>query len=216
MESGIYNIRNIINNKIYIGSSKNLKGRWRVHKHKLLNNKHVNIHLQRSFNKYGFENFLFEVIEYVEKNNLIHMEQKFIDLLKPEYNIRKIAHNNTGVKWSNESRKNASDRMKNKEPWNKGKTGISEETQIKIKEAWSLRRKNGTDKPMLGKKHDKSSIEKISGENNGRSKLSKNDVLLIRTHWDKKEYKQKELAEIFNVKVLCIFNIVNRLSWKNI
>jgi hypothetical protein len=106
--------------------------------------------------------------------------------------------------------------MKNKEPWNKGKTGISEETQIKMKEAWSLRRKNGTDKPMLGKKHDKSSIEKISGENNGRSKLSKNDVLLIRTHWNKKEYKQKELAEIFNVKVLCIFNIVNRLSWKNI
>ena len=70
MKTGIYNIRNIINNNIYIGSASNLKNRWNVHKHKLSNNKHVNIHLQRAFNKYGSENFIFEVIEYVDKYNL--------------------------------------------------------------------------------------------------------------------------------------------------
>jgi len=216
MKTGIYNIRNIINNNIYIGSASNLKNRWNVHKHKLSNNKHVNIHLQRAFNKYGSENFIFEVIEYVDKYNLIIREQNWIDFFQPEYNIRKVAHNNTGVKWSDESRKNASDRMKNKEPWNKGKKGISEETRIKMKDAWSRRRENGVDKPMFGKKHNNLSIEKISGENNGGSKLKESDILLIRSYWDKKEYKQIELAKIFNVRVGCIFKIVNRLSWKHI
>jgi group I intron endonuclease len=216
MKTGIYNIRNIINNDIYIGSASNLKNRWNVHRHKLSNNKHVNIHLQRAFNKYGSENFIFEVIEYVDKSNLIIREQNWIDFFQPEYNIRKVAHNNTGVKWSTESRKKASDRMKNKEPWNKNKKGVSEETRIKMKDAWLRRRENGTDTPMLGKKHNNLSIEKISGENNGSSKLKESDILLIRSYWDKKECKQIELAKIFDVRVGCIFKIVNRLSWKHI
>jgi len=218
MKTGIYNIRNIINNDIYVGSASNIKNRWNVHRHKLSNNKHVNIHLQRAFNKYGSENFIFEVIEYVDKSNLIIREQNWIDFFQPEYNIRKVAHNNTGVKWSTESRKKASDRMKNKEPWNKGKTGIySNETISKM----SLSQKKRIDSdeyvpPMLGKKHNNLSIEKISGENNGGSKLKESDILLIRSYWDKKEYKQIELAKIFNVRVGCIFKIVNRLSWKHI
>lgn len=218
MRSGIYNIRNIINNDIYIGSATNLKNRWSVHKHKLFNNKHVNIHLQRAFDKYGFENFIFEVIEYVDKPNLIGREQIWIDFFQPEYNIRKIAHNNTGVKWTDESRKKASDRMRNKEPWNKGKKDIySKETLTKMSISQNKRINNiEYIAPMLGKKHNYLTIKKISGENNGSSKLKESDILLIRTHCDKKEYKQIELAKIFNVKVGCIFKIVNRLSWKHI
>ena len=42
------------------------------------NNKHGNKHLQRSYNKYGEENFVFEVLEFVEdKNNLLEREQLF-------------------------------------------------------------------------------------------------------------------------------------------
>lgn len=46
--SGIYVIRNLINNKIYIGSAINLNNRWFSHRNKLNNNNHVNRHLQSS------------------------------------------------------------------------------------------------------------------------------------------------------------------------
>ena len=62
-KSGIYKILNIINNKIYIGSAVNIDRRWSEHKSLLTNNKHHSKYLQNSFNKYGTENFLFEVVE---------------------------------------------------------------------------------------------------------------------------------------------------------
>lgn len=80
-KAGIYKIANIINNKIYIGSAYNLKKRFDVHKSQLKNNKHNNGHLQKSYNKYGSDNFKFcslEIIENVE--NIISREQNFIDL----------------------------------------------------------------------------------------------------------------------------------------
>lgn len=83
---GIYEIRNVINNKYYIGSSKNIKKRWWRHKNDLKNNNHNNIHLQRAWNKYGKNNFIFKVIEECKIEDLLSLEQKYLDL-KPEYNI---------------------------------------------------------------------------------------------------------------------------------
>lgn len=40
---GVYQIRNIINNQIYIGSSKNIQKRWKQHIKALCENKHDNI-----------------------------------------------------------------------------------------------------------------------------------------------------------------------------
>ena len=42
---GIYKIVNSINNKIYVGSAKNIKKRWSAHKSDLNKNKHHNKHL---------------------------------------------------------------------------------------------------------------------------------------------------------------------------
>jgi group I intron endonuclease len=63
---GVYCIKNIINNNLYIGSSKNLKLRYFNHKTKLKNNKHENKHLQNAWNLYGEQNFKFYIIEEVE------------------------------------------------------------------------------------------------------------------------------------------------------
>jgi group I intron endonuclease len=71
MESGIYGIKNIVNNKIYVGSALNIKKRWYEHKYKLKYNKHANKHLNDACNKYGINNFEFIIIERVEPSKLI-------------------------------------------------------------------------------------------------------------------------------------------------
>ena len=50
---GIYKIQNLINNKVYIGQSVNIKSRW----HSENNRKCHNRHLKSAFKKYGIENF---------------------------------------------------------------------------------------------------------------------------------------------------------------
>lgn len=84
--TGIYRIRNLINNKCYYGSAKNIKRRWCKHKSQLKYNRHENIILQRAWNKYGDENFIFEIVEKCKEDELLIIEQKYLDL-NPEYNI---------------------------------------------------------------------------------------------------------------------------------
>jgi group I intron endonuclease len=103
-KKAIYQIKNIINNKIYIGSSVSFTNRKQEHFRDLFLNKHHCIALQRAYNKYGLENFVFEVIELVEnKNNLIKREQFYIDTLNPEYNSSRIAGSCLGIKHSIET-----------------------------------------------------------------------------------------------------------------
>jgi hypothetical protein len=78
--SGIYEIRNIVNNKVYIGCSSNIKIRWRTHKTKLRAGTHENSYLQRAFNKNGEEKFQFKIIEEVNiDDKLVNIEQKWLD-----------------------------------------------------------------------------------------------------------------------------------------
>ena len=62
---GIYFIRCIINNKLYIGSAFNIKYRWKRHFNDLKKNKHHSPHLQRAYNKYGENKFETNVLEEV-------------------------------------------------------------------------------------------------------------------------------------------------------
>ncbi len=98
--SGIYSIKNLINNKLYIGSSVNITRRWYDHIHKLKHNKHKSQYLQRSYNKYNKENFKFEVLAYCPPEYCIKLEQWFLDNMKPEYNTCKKAGNTLGFKHS--------------------------------------------------------------------------------------------------------------------
>lgn len=83
----IYKIRNKTNNKFYLGSSKNLANRWREHKRDLRNNKHHSPRLQHAWNKYGPENFVFEVIEELSQDcldkQLLEREQYWLKTLNP-------------------------------------------------------------------------------------------------------------------------------------
>ena len=90
MKTGIYQIRNIINDDSYIGSAKDINRRWQRHKSALKHNHHENIHLQRAWNKYGEKNFIFEILEECLYENLLATEQKYLDL-NPKYNIGKTS-----------------------------------------------------------------------------------------------------------------------------
>ena len=110
---GIYKIINLKNGKIYIGSSFRLRQRKHEHFKYLKNNRHCNTHLQNSYNKYGKENFIFEVIEYVEltedrdtlKDNLLNKEQYWLDNYfgKNCYNLCPNAYSKLGSKDSPET-----------------------------------------------------------------------------------------------------------------
>lgn len=79
MKSGIYVITNLKNFKCYVGASKNLRQRLYNHKMRLRINKHKNVHLQSAFNKYGEENFTFEIVERCAEHLLADREQAWIN-----------------------------------------------------------------------------------------------------------------------------------------
>lgn len=111
--SGVYTIENLVNGKLYVGSASSDTGfncdrgfrrRWNSHLSLLRSNKHYNTKLQNSFNKYGETNFRFEILEVTSPDIAIDMEQYWINILRPEYNIRMVASNNKGIKMSHEQK----------------------------------------------------------------------------------------------------------------
>lgn len=78
--SGIYYITNLINYKVYVGSSLNIRKRWVQHKNELNKNNHANSHLQAAWNKYGACNFKFDVIQFVPENKLEEVENQYLKL----------------------------------------------------------------------------------------------------------------------------------------
>jgi hypothetical protein len=84
--SGIYRIRDH-KDRSYIGSSTDVRARWRQHRSALEQGKHHSIVLQRAWTKYGAEFFTFEFLQAVENpSELIPFEQYWIDVTKPHYN----------------------------------------------------------------------------------------------------------------------------------
>jgi len=82
MNCGIYKILNKTNNKVYIGSSVNLSSRQYKHFWMLKKGIHDNVYLQKSFNKYGIDNFIFEILEICNENDLILRENHYINEYK--------------------------------------------------------------------------------------------------------------------------------------
>jgi group I intron endonuclease len=91
--SGIYTITCLINNKIYVGKSKNLFTREDDHFQSLKNKSHHNYHLQKAFDKYGEKCFIYEILVECDENLLYSEEHYWCNLLNVHnrnygYNIR--------------------------------------------------------------------------------------------------------------------------------
>lgn len=73
---GIYKITNNLNNHAYIGQSIHIEHRWQEHKTQYNWERESNKPLYLAFQKYGIENFTFEVLEECESNELSIKEKK--------------------------------------------------------------------------------------------------------------------------------------------
>jgi group I intron endonuclease len=101
-QCGIYIITNLINDKVYVGSTINKYGiykRMYEHLYNLRKGKHINEHLQSAWNLYGEENFNFEILEIVDTLEMVNKrEEYFIEYYKSynrEYGYNICRYSNT-------------------------------------------------------------------------------------------------------------------------
>lgn len=154
---GVYKIVNNINQKIYIGQSINIKARWKDHINSLNRGDSKCTLLQRAWNKYGQDNFSFEILELCTEDVLDDVEIKYIDLYdscRNGYNIETGGNVNKCL--SEATKKRISDA-------HIGKTA-SPETKKKMSES-----RMGDKNPMYGRHHNEDTKSKISENNKGKT-----------------------------------------------
>jgi group I intron endonuclease len=229
MKSGIYTIYSKLKpERFYIGSAVNLNQRKSVHFSNLSNIKHPNRILQNHFNKYGEQDLVFEILEYVKyKTKLIEREQFYIDELNPYFNICKVAGSSLGTKRSEEACKRNSELKKGNKnclglkrskenklkiseikkgqiPWNKG-IPCSEETKIKISKS-----NIGKHKQLKSKEHK----EKIRLSNIGKHSSLKDIERLNKINYLKrKPILQFDLQGNFIKEWDCISDVQKQLGF---
>jgi len=203
--SGIYKIENLVNGKIYIGQSKDIQARKYTHISELKKNKHHSTHLQRSWNKYGEENFKWNTIEQCNLDTMNEKEKMWIAYFKSDgcnygYNLDSGGNSNKII--SEETRRKIS----------KNHADISGEKNPFYGKKYSVE----TLEKIVSSEGYKNRTERIRGEGSHTAKLTTKIVIKI-----------KELirdgftnTEIFNIIDNCslqqISHIKNGYSWKHI
>lgn len=75
--NGVYLITNKVNNKTYVGSSKDINRRIKTHKRELAEGSHNNRKLQKDYDKYGDENFEYTILEKDVEHELLTAYEKY-------------------------------------------------------------------------------------------------------------------------------------------
>ena len=99
--TGIYAIIHKDTRRTYIGSALNINNRWKDHLSALRRNDHRNMHLQRCWNKYGEQSFLFVVLDgAVPVGELLRREQDILNAVPGNlrFNICEVAGTMLGYK----------------------------------------------------------------------------------------------------------------------
>lgn len=100
---GVYGIRNIISNKIYIGGTVNLKKRIASHFARLRRGVHKKRNLQEDYDTIGMNNFEVIIFSYCEKEYLPTQEEEYYQYYKDNsYNKRHNTQTNKGLRHTDE------------------------------------------------------------------------------------------------------------------
>jgi group I intron endonuclease len=120
-QAGIYGWVNLVNGKVYVGSTDNLARRKYHHIAKLKVGKHPNTHLQSAWNGYGVNNFEFIVLEVVDDPIWLRAREHAW-ILRLQAADREFGYNSSTDAWA---------------------ATTSEETKAKLRQAWVARKVRG-------------------------------------------------------------------------
>lgn len=190
MRFKIYCIKNLINGKVYIGKSTDVKKRWETHKKNA--SKSINRRLYDSMNKYGYDNFIVDVIDESDCEISINDKERYYIKLNNS-NLKEFGYNMTDggdggnviSNYTDEQRLIYSQKLKksklesnfnhseeSKKIMSEKATGriLTEETRNKISDTVKMKIESGEFKPnttglkngqTIGFKHSVESREKI-------------------------------------------------------
>lgn len=190
---GIYGIQNTVTDEWYVGQSANILKRRGTHIRNLLANKHENKHLQRSFNKYGKENFCFQILEHCSIEELNDCETKWImekdskchgfNMTEGGDGIRgfcfsdevkaKMSQIHRGHPVSEEQRRKLSEAKSGEKHHQWGKS-ISDETKAKISKTLS-----GEGCFWYGKRRSQEVKDAVSKANKGKPPVNRKSVICV-------------------------------------
>lgn len=226
----IYVIQNKINLKIYVGKTNNPDKRYKDHIYITNNSTNTNKFLiHRAINKYGKDNFLFQVIEEFENElDCLEAEKFWIEFFRSDinrfgseygYNLTAGGDGILGLKHSQQAKNKISKA-------NKGRI-FDQETRYRMSESHK-----GKPSSMLGHKQTNKQ-KKIQSERNSGSKnyfygkkfigiqnatsvLNEKQVIEIILLLKDKTHTQKEISKIYNVSLLTISRIKRGKTYTNI
>lgn len=224
--SGVYEIVNLINGNRYIGSSKDIYGRWVQHQGELKRDQHYNEHLQNAWNLYKSESFDFRILERARSDvrTLFEREQYWYDYYKERgvvlYNASPVAIvslapitiedlKNGKRKTSYEQFVQICDLLQNTNlPFHK----ISEETGAYINQIYMIyTRKYFSDltQDMIFQPR------RNKGEDHAHAKLTETEVREIIERMLSFEYNV-DIAQIYNVSCGTIDDIRHHRIWREL
>ncbi len=209
-EKAIYKITNIVNGKIYIGQSIRPERRWVEHKNKAkyLDDQYP-IHL--AINKYGEENFTFEILEWTSDydNREIELIKEYNSLCPNGYNVAEGGNTNAMY---------GEDHPRNKVKDIDLPLIIKDLKENKLTDREIAKKYNLTDKIISDINHGLTHI--IKGEKypirvkHGSQKLTIEQVIEIKKLLEENILSYDKIAEKYNVSKGTIYHINKGLTFK--
>ncbi len=193
MKSYIYQIRNLVNDRVYIGQTVMLSARRRQHFSDLRCKRHGNVILQRAFEKHGEENFVFENLLVVEgeQKDFDDAEMKIIASVSKDkrYNISE---------GGGAFMKNRKHTLESRAKISASHLGTKKSAETKLR--MSQNRKGLT-----------------AGEKSGRAKLTEEQAREIKfIHLPTRQLSQKKIGKIYGVSRQAISGIQQGSNWASL